>query len=123
MTARTTQPWVSAATLDDVWEGELIPVDVGGQPIVLANIGGEIVAFEDRCPHLASRLSDGTFDGHTLVCAAHEWVFDCSDGTGVNPTDACLQRFAVRVQDEMIFVNVDEVLQQRRGLPGLGDRR
>ena len=122
MTGRAADSWVRVGTLDDLWVGEMLGLDVGGRLVVLMNVEGEVVAFEDRCPHQATRLSDGTFDGRTLVCSAHQWVFDCRGGTGINPSDACLLRFAARVDDDAIFVNVDEVMQRARGLPGVGRR-
>ena len=53
--------------------------------MVLLNIDGEIRAFEDRCPHLSSRLSEGDIDGRTLTCAAHLWEFDAVTGKGTDP--------------------------------------
>jgi len=119
MTGQATDSWVCVGTLDDLWVGEMLRLDVGGRPVVLVNVDGEVFAFEDRCPHQATRLSEGTFDGRTLECSAHQWLFDCRGGAGINPADARLLRFAVRVDGETIFVNVKEILQGPRGLPGV----
>jgi len=119
MTGQAIDSWVRVGTLDDLWVGEMLHLDVQGQLVLLMNVEGEVVAFEGRCPHQASWLSEGTFDGRTLVCSAHQWVFDCRGGAGVNPSDARLLRFAVRVDGETIFVNVKEILQGPRGLPGV----
>jgi nitrite reductase/ring-hydroxylating ferredoxin subunit len=37
----------------------------------LVNVGSEIRAYEDRCPHLGFQLSEGDLDGRTLICANH----------------------------------------------------
>src|ERR1700742_4294149 len=99
--------WFDAATLDEVWEGEMVSVTVGAFDVLLCNIDGEIVAYEDRCPHLANPLSKGALDAHVLTCAAHEWCFDARTGNGVNPATACLRRFPVRIDGNTIFVDLD----------------
>jgi toluene monooxygenase system ferredoxin subunit len=101
--------WVDAGTLDDVWEGEMRAVSVGSVDVVLCNVDGQVHAYEDRCPHLANPLSDGELQDDVLTCAAHEWVFDARTGTGLNPKDACLQRFPVRIDGDRIFVRPGEL--------------
>ncbi|HEX7132879.1 MAG TPA: Rieske 2Fe-2S domain-containing protein [Iamia sp.] len=48
-----------------------------GQPWVVARLHGELVAFEDRCPHRLAPLSLGSIDDHLgLRCGYHGWTFD-----------------------------------------------
>ncbi|HVU72823.1 MAG TPA: Rieske 2Fe-2S domain-containing protein [Mycobacteriales bacterium] len=96
--------WVPAATLDELWEGEILGVAVNGVEVVLCNVEGTVVAYEDRCPHLANPLSAGVLEGGVLTCAAHEWSFDARTGDGVNPSVSCLRRFPVRIEDDRILV-------------------
>jgi toluene monooxygenase system ferredoxin subunit len=101
--------WLDAGTLDDVWEGEMCAVSLGAVDVLLCNVDGQVHAYHDRCPHLANPLSDGELRENTLTCAAHEWVFDARTGDGVNPEDACLRRFPVRVDGDRILVQLGEV--------------
>jgi nitrite reductase/ring-hydroxylating ferredoxin subunit len=96
--------WRYAGTLDDLWEGEVRGVNLGGVDIVLCNVDGELFAYEDRCPHLANPLSDGVLQHNTLRCAAHEWEFDARTGQGVNPQAARLKPFPVRFDNDRIFI-------------------
>ena len=98
--------WRYAGTLDDLWEGEVRGVDLGGVDVVLCNVDGELFAYEDRCPHLANPLSHGVLQQNTLRCAAHEWEFDARTGQGVNPQAACLKPFPVRLDDDRIFIAI-----------------
>ena len=98
--------WRYAGTLDDLWEGELLGVDLGGVDVVLCNVAGELFAYEDRCPHLANPLSHGVLQHNTLRCAAHEWEFDARTGQGVNPQAARLKPFPVRLDDDRIFIAI-----------------
>jgi toluene monooxygenase system ferredoxin subunit len=83
-------------------------VSLGAIDVLLCNLDGTLVAYEDRCPHLASPLSEGALSDGVLTCAAHEWEFDARTGRGVNPASACLHRYPVRVDGMSVFVDVKE---------------
>jgi toluene monooxygenase system ferredoxin subunit len=105
--AEATLNWTHAATLEDVWEGEILEVEVDGVPVLLAHLpGGSIVAYQGLCPHQERSLEDGDFDEDTgvLTCAAHHWQFQLADGSGVNPDGCRLYRYEVRVEDGAIHV-------------------
>jgi toluene monooxygenase system ferredoxin subunit len=94
------------ATLDDLWSGEMMAVESQGQPVLLVNVDGNIQAYADSCPHLRSKLSQGSLQGNVLACSTHGWEFDARTGQGINPKTACLDSFAVKVQDGNILVDV-----------------
>jgi len=50
------------ASLDDLWSGEMMAVDVGGNSILLVNVDDHVYAYADVCPHQKSRLR-GRLDG------------------------------------------------------------
>jgi len=96
--------WQVVMLAADLWEGELTAIQLGGKKIVLLNAGGEIRAFEDRCPHLGSRLSEGSLDGTKLTCASHLWEFDALTGKGTNPGNCQLAAFDTRVRRGQIEI-------------------
>ncbi|HEY2192506.1 MAG TPA: Rieske 2Fe-2S domain-containing protein [Actinomycetospora sp.] len=100
--------WLYAGMPDDIWEGEMRAVSLGAVDVLLCNVDGELVAYEDRCPHLANPLSQGVLSEHVLTCAAHEWVFDARTGQGINPEGVCLRRYPVRLDDDRILVGLPE---------------
>lgn len=104
----TEDTWIHAGNLDDLWQGEMLALTLGTVDVVICNVEGHVFAYADRCPHLASRLSEGRFDGRLITCAAHEWVFDARGGVGVNPAQACLHRYPARVIGKEIFVDLSE---------------
>ena len=100
--------WRYAGSLDDIWAGEMRAVSLGAVDVVLCNLDEMLVAYQDRCPHLANALSEGVLSEGVLTCAAHEWEFDVRTGRGVNPASACLHRYPVRVDGMNIFVALGE---------------
>ena len=99
--------WTAAIALDDVWEDDMVGVEVEGTKVLIVNIGGDLQAYTNVCPHQASALDEGDFDGETITCARHLWEFDARTGRGVNPADATLRRYPCMVNDDgMICVDV-----------------
>lgn len=107
--------WVRAASTDDLWEGDLLDVEVDGEAVLLAHLdGGTIKAFQGMCPHQEILLVDGAWnpDTNRLECPGHRWEFDLASGAGVNPMGCRLYEFAVEV-------DADEI---RIGVPADGER-
>jgi toluene monooxygenase system ferredoxin subunit len=41
--------WRYAGSLDDIWAGEMTAVNLGAADVLLCNLDGTLVAYEDRC--------------------------------------------------------------------------
>lgn len=106
------------ATIEDLWSGEMMGLDVNGVRILLVNVDGQICAYADVCPHQKSRLSEGTLTGKILRCARHHWEFDACSGSGVNPQNACLKVFPIIVNGEDILVDVESDLPSGTAVEG-----
>jgi toluene monooxygenase system ferredoxin subunit len=96
------------ASLDDIWGGEMMGLDVDGNDILLVNVDDHIYAYANACPHQKSRLSEGSLIGNTLRCARHHWEFDVCTGHGINPQNACLKVFPVTLESHDILIDLDE---------------
>jgi len=96
------------SSLEDLWSGEMMGLEVDGNDILLINVHDCIYAYSDVCPHQKSRLSEGSLLGNTLRCARHQWEFDVCTGQGVNPQNACLKAFPVTVEGGDILLDLDD---------------
>jgi toluene monooxygenase system ferredoxin subunit len=108
--------WIAVATLDDLWEGEMLEIEVDREKVLLAHLpGGDIVAYQGICPHQEYPLVDGELDEETevLTCSGHHWQFDIRTGQGVNPAECTLYRYKVKVEGTTIFVGYAEGDMQR----------
>jgi len=92
-------------TVDDVWIGEKVGVEVGGRLVMLVNVDGIVCAYEDRCLHKGVRLSEGRLDGSVLTCAAHGWQYDVRTGAGINPENVRLTRYPVQIDGGDVLVD------------------
>ena len=96
----------AAAHVDDVWRGEMRGCVVDGVPVLLVGADQGLHAYEDRCAHQGVRLSDGRLEGGEIVCRAHEWRFDACTGWCKNPRNERLRPIALRVEGDLILVDV-----------------
>ena len=110
------------AKIEDLWSGEMMALEVNGECVLLVNVDNHIYAYDNICPHQNSRLSEGTLTGKILRCARHHWEFDICGGSGVNPRNACLKLFPIRVDGEDILVDVDDVRSRGIGVEGEKER-
>ena len=97
------------SSLDDLWSGEMLRVELDGNAILLINVSDQIYAYADACPHQKSRLSEGTLMGNNLRCARHHWEFDVRTGQGINPQNACLRVFSVTIEGRDILLELDDM--------------
>ena len=97
-------PWIEVCGADDVWEGEMTGVDVGDEKVLLVNIDGDICAYDNRCPHAGTLLSEGKFENNMVICSSHLWEFDAETGKGINPSTCRLRRHPVKVENEVVLI-------------------
>ena len=91
--------------LSDLPPGAATMVPVGDFDIALFNVGGEIFAIDDVCPHFAGSLHEGAVDGATVSCPLHGWCFDLRSGAQTNGR-RFVDTFEVRVEDQDVLVSV-----------------
>jgi toluene monooxygenase system ferredoxin subunit len=101
-----TANWTAAMAEEDLWEGDMAPVEVDGHKVLLMNVDGAIRAYRNRCPHQEWALDEGEFEDGTLTCSRHLWEFDARSGNGVNPTDCALTNYPAKAEDGTIWVAV-----------------
>lgn len=102
--------FMRVCNLDDLWEGEMESFDIDGHEVlVVCAEGGDVKAFQGVCPHQDIPLVEGKFDGKTLVCRAHQWVFDACTGVGLNPGDCQLANYPIKIEGNEIYVDTADI--------------
>jgi nitrite reductase/ring-hydroxylating ferredoxin subunit len=76
----------------------------GSPRVAVANVAGQVFAFEDRCPHLGGPLSRGEVRGRTLVCPWHGWMIDMPTGQVKGGRGAAVRPCGARIRDGVIEV-------------------
>jgi len=99
--------FVPVATLDQLPSGRSRMVFVQGKVYALFNVGGEVYALDDACPHQGSSLGAGKFDGAIVTCRAHGMRFDVRTGRMPGVDGLCATVCPVQVVDGQITIGID----------------
>jgi len=89
-------------------------VALAGRELALFNLGDQVLATDNRCPHQGGPLCDGIVTGTAVVCPLHAWKIDLTSGHVVRPgaqTDACVETYPTRVIDGVVLVGLPAALR------------
>src|SRR5580700_10280215 len=104
---RADADWLDVGALGDLRDNRLV-VEANEVSIVVVRAGGLIVAVENECPHLGSRLSEGKVSGRAIRCAAHGYRWDLTTGRSLQgprgPRRRPLREVPVRLAGDRIML-------------------
>ena len=73
--------FVKVASLADVPLGEMLTIELDGDPVVLANVDGQVFAFAGECTHRSGPLGEGSLEGDVVICPWHSGESTCGRAT------------------------------------------
>ena len=101
--------FVVVATRTELPPGGMKAVEVDGVQILVCNVDDEYYAMHDECTHECFPLSEGSLNGHTVICMLHGASFDVRTGDILAPpAHEALKTYPVRVDGENICVSIDQ---------------
>ena len=100
--------WVRVGVVEDCPPGEARELVAQGRIIALFNVGGHLHALDGVCPHQGGPLGKGRLTGCTVTCPWHGWQFDVTSGQHLTSQSVVHPRFAVKVEQGEIFVELPE---------------
>ena len=99
--------FIKIAETSEIAEGELMPLEIDGEPICLAKVDGTIYAFTDNCTHISGPLSEGDLHGDVLTCPWHGAQFNVRTGKVLRgPARQDILTYPVRVEGQSILISL-----------------
>ena len=96
------------ADASEIPAGEMTIVEVDGEEVAIANVGGEFFAFSNTCTHRGGPLGEGILTGDVVECPFHAGQFNVRTGAVVAPPPSePVQTYAVRVDGDDISVALE----------------
>ena len=97
--------FIKVAQVSELRPGEMMPVTIGDDQVLLTNIDGNFHAIDDVCSHAYACLSDGDINGEEASCPLHGGSFNAITGVPINPpAEEPLRVFQVKVDGDDILV-------------------
>ena len=95
------------AALADLPAGAMRCVTVRGHDVLIANVGGDVLAADDTCTHEDASLSCGVLAGEIVRCPLHGATFNLRDGAPLDePAEEPLRCHEVRVEHGAVLVRL-----------------
>jgi len=81
-------------------------ISVCDNQLVLTNYDGKLYCFSNRCPHEDFQLSLGCIQKGKVKCSLHGFSFDLENGESSEEGVESLNLFRVKIEEEVIYVEV-----------------
>ena len=95
--------FLDIAPASELPPGERLFVEIGGKPLVIFNIAGELFSIADVCSHDDGPVGEGDIEGYNITCPRHGAQFDVRTGHVTQmPAVVDIPAYPVKVQDGMI---------------------
>ena len=99
--------WMRLCSVDDLSEGAVLPFDVDGRMLMVAQIDGNVYAADRTCTHEDADLSGGFTSPEGVRCPLHLSVFDLSTGRPLNPpAQEPITTYNVKIEQKDVLVEV-----------------
>lgn len=107
--------FTAVARVDEISDGVMKQVDVGGTAILLVRSGDNVTALSANCTHYGAPLAEGVCVNGRITCPWHHAVFDAATGDVLEPPAFdSLCRAEVRVEGGEIAVRIPVGFSDRR---------
>lgn len=91
---------------DELHEGEMRAVEMDGEPVLVARVGGDLYALANRCGDSPLPLHFGSLEGAELRCSWHDCRYDIRSGKRLDVQGERIGVYPVAVHDGEIRVAV-----------------
>jgi len=99
------------AKADELAEGQMKEIAVGGARILLLRSDGRFRAFASACPHQGAPLAEGLLHAGHIRCPWHMASFDADTGALRDPPALdCLPPLDVRVEGDEVVVKLPQTM-------------
>ena len=96
--------FIRAGTLDELRDRRRMVVSTPGGAVLIAAEGDDVVALDNRCPHMGFPLHRGSIEDGILTCHWHHARFDLRSGSTFDLWADDVPLRAVRIIDGEIWV-------------------
>ena len=102
----------TAVKVDELKNGEMKSVNLGGNEILLCKIEDRFYALSAHCTHYGAPLAEGLLNGDRIVCPWHHACFNAKTGLRLEPpANDSIQKFETRIDGQNVIVSLPEKIE------------
>jgi nitrite reductase (NADH) small subunit len=129
MTAGASERWIDICGVDELDEGAVTPITIGGRQLGAVRVRDRVYVFAARCPHHGGPLAHGRVtyplvsecpgelridrDAPAVSCPWHGWEFRLETGRAVADESVRVKVFPTLVRDARVLVAFDGDVRRR----------
>jgi len=99
------EAWLDIAAAVELAPGTARAAEAGGFKLLIARVGDEVFAIENKCSHTGALLTRGRIRGDCIICPVHGARFQLRDGKHLSPpASSGLRTFATRIVEGRVEV-------------------
>ena len=99
--------WKIVGPVDNFSDGNKWIVQIEGRPVALFKYEEKFYALKNSCLHQGFPLAEGNLNKYMVECPLHGWVYDIRDGKCLSLGDRYTISYKLRVQDDILEINMD----------------
>jgi nitrite reductase/ring-hydroxylating ferredoxin subunit len=102
-------PRVQVCTVAELQDHTMRRFILNGHEVLLAKIGGQYYAVNERCTHRGGPLSEGKLEGFNITCPLHFGEFNLQTGEATSPPASDpLRIYQVSVDAGQVYVDLPD---------------
>jgi nitrite reductase (NADH) small subunit len=101
--------WIRVTAVDNLPLREGRAVVLGDREVAFFNLGDQVLATDNQCPHQGGPLCDGIVTGESVVCPLHAWKVNLTSGCVERPgtgKDHCVSTYPTRIENGIVSVGL-----------------
>ena len=101
--------WIDIGEKSRFGPGSQVCLEADGMPVVVFNIGGELLALGNSCPHAGLPLGNGELRGLVITCPYHGYAYNVKTGANVDfPYEEIPARtYPVRLNAQRVEIDLE----------------
>lgn len=92
---------------DRIIVNKIVHLQIEGKQYCASNNNGNLVVFEEHCPHQKANLIDGQCSNGEIICPWHKYAFSCENGQDLSSAGNPLKVYQVKQEEGVWFVGLE----------------
>ncbi len=99
--------WIKIVALNDIPKlGSRVVRSADKEIAIFRTEDDRVFALHNSCPHKGGPLSQGIVYGDKVACPLHNWKISLVDGNAEEPDEGHTACFAVKVEEDMVYLEL-----------------